>query len=264
MNPKRIAAACTLVALGACSAANPAFAPGGSLPQDPAASRTTPGGVRVRFIEGAPFLQTKINGVVSDIGTASLSVNGLTVVSVFSYGYLSQFVPVAPGVASLKAFSRNGYVVGPFKSPPLAAGKNYTVALVGSYGKYRVLAFEEPKASSSAALSVYEASPHLKSTDFGSFKMANCGASQTGFQKVGSVAFGSVATVALGSRVSGIGGYAGRGTKPLPGGSLAPCQIDAFDRHNAVPFHNAARLSLFVLDPLSGSTIGPVIGSLDP
>jgi hypothetical protein len=67
--------------------------------------------------------------------------------------------------------------------------------------------------------------------------------------------------VALGKSVSNFGGYVGPAGAPL--GALTPAQIDSFDSRNVLPFHQAARLSLFLFDPKAGSRSGPVFGSLD-
>ncbi len=45
--------------------------------------------VRVRFVEGAPVLDTLINGVPQSIGYAYLRVNGQTVSSQFDYGSIT-------------------------------------------------------------------------------------------------------------------------------------------------------------------------------
>lgn len=141
----------------------------------------------------------------------------------------------------------------------MAAGKSYTVVLVGSYPSYRALTFVEPAPHGDATLAVYEASPALQSVDFGRFRASE----SDGFVKLGNVRFGQTATASLGKSVTNVGGYAGRGIVPLPNGTLAPRQIDAFDARNALPYHAASRLSLFVVDP-SASGLGPVFGSLDP
>jgi hypothetical protein len=218
-------------------------------------------GVRVRFAEAAPSLETIINGVPQSIGNAYLRVNGQTVSSQFNYGSISSFLNMTPGTKSMSALNILGYRVGPFKSSPLTGGKDYTLVLVGSYPNYRVLTFEEPPGSKGGAqLSFYEASPAVPNADFGSFTAS----SRSNFKRLGSATLGNVATVSLGGNVTNIGGYAGRGTKAFPGGAINPANIDSFDKHNALPFHNASRLSLFLFDANpNGSTTGPIFGSLD-
>ncbi|HEX3369509.1 MAG TPA: DUF4397 domain-containing protein [Candidatus Cybelea sp.] len=230
----------------------------------PAASST----VRVRFAEAAPELETIINGVPASIGSAYLQVNGETVSSQFNYGTITPFLNMTPGTKSMTALNILGYRVGPFKSAPLTGGKDYTLALVGSYPHYRVLSFVEPSGSKAGAqLSLYEASPAVPEADFGSFDAA----SQTNFKRLGSATLGNVATVSLGAHVANFGAYAGKGTTPFLCGSvtcgeLTPASVDSFDKRNELPFHNASRLSLFLFDPdennASGPT-GPVFGSLD-
>jgi hypothetical protein len=213
--------------------------------------------VLVRFADGAPSLKTLINGYPTDIGAAYLQANGRTVASSFAYGTLTTFVMQRAGVLSLKALDSTGYFVGPLKTPALTPGNRYTLVVVGAYPNYSVLAFAEPKASSGAQMSFYEASPTVPSTGFGSFSAST----HSNFKKLGSAQLGSVATVSLGNTASNLGGYAGKASAPL--GTLTLRQINPFDRRNALPYHRAARLSLFLFDPKSGSTIGPVFGSLD-
>ena len=55
--------------------------------------------VTVRFADGAPSLETLINGVPADIGAAYLQVNGKTVASSFDYGTLTPFVTLPAGHA---------------------------------------------------------------------------------------------------------------------------------------------------------------------
>jgi len=214
------------------------------------------GSVRVRYGDGAPSLEALINGVPQDIGNAYLQVDSKTVVSVFDYGSMTSFLTLSPGVHSLTARDTLGYAVGPLKTPSLSAGKRYTLIVVGSYPNYRVLAFEEPAAATNAQLSLYEASPASKKAEFGTFAVS----SSSNFKELGSANFGSVATVSLGKSVTNTGGYV---KPPNPHATMTPALIDTFDTKNALPFHNASRLSLFLFDPKSGSSTGPVVGSLD-
>jgi hypothetical protein len=215
------------------------------------------GTARVRFADGAPVLETIINGEPEGIGAAYLQVNGSTVVSSFSYGGITEFFNLTPGTKSLVARDELGYAVGPLKSAPLSAGKRYTLIVVGTYPKYRVLTFEEPAISSNAQLSLYEASPTVPQTGFGSFRAS----SHSDFKQLATASLGSVKTVNLGKSVSDFGGYAGKASSPL--GTLTPKQLNAFDKHNVLPFHVAARLSLFLFDPSTGSVPGPLFGNLD-
>jgi len=237
-----------VLAIAGCSSA-------GSTPSStPAAA----GVAQVRYVDGAPFLETLINGVPTDIGAAYLQVNGQSVASSFAYGTMTSFMPVSAGTQSLVARDTVGYAVGPLKSSALSAGGRYTLAVVGSYPDYQVLTFTEPSGSG-AQLSLYEASPTVPSIDFGSFK-ASTG---SGFAKLGSAQLGTVSTVALGKSVSDLGAYAGTGNTPIANGALTLAQINSFDTHNVLPFHNAGRASLFLFDSKPGSTKGPVFGSLD-
>jgi hypothetical protein len=215
------------------------------------------GSVRVRFAEGAPLLETLIDGVPTDIGLAYLQVDGRTVATSFPYGTITPFTGVSAGKLSLRALDEAGYAVGPLMTPMLMAGGRYSLVLVGTYPNYRVLAFTEPSNGDGAWLSFYEASPMVPQSDFGRFAAKQ----RTGFQQLGNAKFGSLATVTLGKRVTNTGGYAGPTSKPL--GALTAAQINAFDRRNVLPFHQAARLSLFLFDPKSGSAQGPLFGSLD-
>jgi len=190
------------------------------------------GSARARFVDGAPSLETIINGVPQDIGLAYLQLNGSTVASSFAYGTFT------------------------LKTSSLTGGNFYTLVVVGSFPNYRVLTFQEPKSSSGAQLSFYEASPAVPSADFGSFRAS----SFSNFKKLGSARLGNVATVSLGSSVSNIGGFAGPASAPI--GTVKPVQINSFDSRNALPFHNIGRLSLFLFDMKAGS-IAPVFGSLD-
>jgi hypothetical protein len=228
-------------------------------------SSTTPaanaGSVQVRFVEGAPLLEALVNGQPTDIGVAYLSVNGTTVASSFPYAFVTPFRPFRAGTLALTASDSLGYTVGPIKtSTPLQSGKSYTVILLGTYPAYDAVVYEEPPASTSAQLSLYEASPSVRTTDFGRFSASN----RSHFVKLGSASYGSVATVTLGKSVSNFGGYAGQATKPFPGGALTLAEVNSFDTRNVLPFNAATRLSLFVIDPKPGSSLGPVIGSLDP
>lgn len=214
------------------------------------------GSARVRFVDGAPSLETIINGVPQPIGTAYLQLNGSTVVSSFAYGSFSSFMPIPAGTHSLTARDELGYAVGPLKTPSLNAGSFYTLVVVGAFPNYRVLAFEEPKTSRGAQLSFYEASPSMPTADFGSFRAS----SHSNFKKLGRAQLGTVATVSLGASVSNIGGFVGANSAPI--GTITPVQINGFNVHNVLPFHRAARLSLFLFD-VESSSVAPVFGSLD-
>jgi hypothetical protein len=240
----------SLPVLAGCGAA------GGS---SPSAVLPQAGAVQVRFVEGAPSLEAIVNGTPTDLGAAYLRVNGQTVASTFPYGSVTPFSPVSAGVLAVEALDGLGYSVGPLKTPPLAAGKRYSVAVVGTYPRYRALAFEEPSGADGATLAVYAASPQFPSADFGKFRAS----SRSDFIKLGSVRFGSVAAVGLAETVSNFGAYVGTGTTPISGGALTLSSVDPFDAHDALPFHNAARASLFLLDPQPGTGSGPVFGSLD-
>jgi hypothetical protein len=218
---------------------------------------------RVRVADGAPELEVLINGVPQAICAGAsvlcyLQVDGQTVATQFYYSSMTQFLFVSPGRHSLSALDSLGYRVGPLKSAALAAGKAYTLIVVGSYPNYRVLTFEEPASSKgNVQLSLYEASPTVPSADFGSFTAS----SHSGFKQLGSAKLGSVVTVALGKNVSNFGGYAGQGNKSFAHGDLTMKSVDTFDKHNVLPFHNASRFSLFLFD--AGNSNGPVLGSLD-
>ena len=244
-----------LVLIGSASAF--VFAGCGGTSSSSSAMPPQAASAHVRFIDGAPSLETLINGVPQDIGTAYLQLGGKTVASLFTYGSISPFTLVPPGPQSLTARDELGYAVGPLKTAALTGGNHYTLIVVGAYPHYRVLVFEEPKNTNGAQLSFYEASPTVPSADFGSFRAS----SRSNFKTLGRAHLGSVATVPLGAKVSNIGGFVGPSNAPI--GTVTPAQIDAFDSRNALPFHAASRLSLFLLDVKSGTAIGPVIGSLD-
>ena len=240
---------CVLV-LGGC---------GGSASSSPPAEPLGTGAVQVRFLEGAPSLDVLVNGIPTDLGAAYLTVGGATIATSFPYGTLTPFSSFPAGTLSLEARDTSGYVVGPVKMGTLAAGKRYTAVLLGTYPAYRVATFEEPSNGNGASLAVYEASPAFPSADFGSFRAST----RSRFKKLGNARFGNVATASLGNRRSNFGASVGTGVTPIPGGALTVQNVDPFDSGNALPFHNAVRLSLFVLDPLPSSSNGPVFGSLD-
>ena len=237
----------SLLALSACSST----------------SNTTPAAAapaHVRYVEGAPQLQADVNGTPVSLGVgAYLQAGSQTVVSGFYYGTISSFQDLSPTVRTLTARSIQGYTVGPLKLPALASGKNYSLVVVGSYPNSQVLAFEEPAASSEARLSLYEASPSVQHASFGSFTYI--GTSKTNFKTLGNASFGNVATVSLGASVSNFGGFAGPASKPIDALPLA--DVDPNDVKGVLPFHNGARLSLFLFDP-GGTSAGPVFGTLDP
>jgi len=219
------------------------------------------GSARVRFVDGAPFLETLIGGTPQPICASAsapcyLQVNGETVSELFSYGSMTPFVSVTAGTLSLVARDEAGYAVGPLKTPTLTAGKRYTLVVVGTYPNYSVLIFEEP-ASSGAQLSLYEASPTVPQASFGSFRAS----SRSDFKQRGSAKYGNIETVSLGKSVSNFGGYAGNASNPL--GAFTIVQIDSFDSHNVLPFNAVNRFSLFLFDPKPGSSNGPVFASLD-
>ncbi|MBV8489532.1 MAG: DUF4397 domain-containing protein [Candidatus Eremiobacteraeota bacterium] len=225
------------------------------------------GTVHVRFLEGAPELETNVAGAPQALGLSSfLTVNGQTVSSGGAYGFayqwMTQFINVQTGAQTLKVYDSIGYSVGPFTTPPLKAGSFYTVAIVGTYPKYKLLTFNEPAPSTGAALSVYEASPTKPAVDFGTFVAGKaCAGTFAGYKKLGSARLGSVVTVSLGKSIQGFGAYVGSGTTPIGNASVPPCHVNAFDVKNALPFTNAHRLSLFLLD--AGSYPSPVLGALD-
>ena len=225
------------------------------------------GNAQVRFVDGAPSLETIIGSTPQSIcagGSAPcyLQVNGQTLTQLFYYGSITNFMPLSAGVHSMTARDTAGYAVGPLKTASLVAGHTYTLIVVGSYPSYEVLTFEEPKSGGNAALSLYEASPAVPDIDFGRFKASK----GTGFEKLGSVHLGNVVTAALGKSVTDLGGYAGHGTTPITCGgnkcgALTVAQINSFDTDSALPFNNARRLSLFFFD-VNGTKA--VFGSLDP
>jgi hypothetical protein len=237
-------AGAALLALSACSSS----------------SGTTPAAAapaHVRYIDGAPSLEADVNGNPVGLGAgAYLQAGSQTVVSSFVYGSISSFQDLSPSVHSLTARSIEGYAVGPLTIPSLSSGKNYTLVVVGSYPTYQVLVFEEPAPSSDARLSLYEASPSVKSAGFGSFTAS----SHSNYKTLGSASFGNVVTVELGKQVSNFGGFAGTSSNRL--GALTLADVDPHDTHNVLPFHNGTRLSLFLFDR-GGSGLGPVFGNLD-
>lgn len=221
---------------------------------------------RVRFLEGAPHLDELVGSVLQELNAAYLQVNGKTVASTFVYGSVTPFVNINAGALSLVARDTLGYAVGPLKSASLSGGKSYTLVMVGTYPNYSILTFEEPPSSSNAQLSLYEASPSVPTATFGSFVAS----SYSDLKQLGSAAFGNLATVTLGKRVTNFGGYAATTScpkpPPLPPNCLTLSQIDAFDKKNELPFHSAPRLSLFLLDPKPGNpsgSPGPLFGSID-
>lgn len=214
----------------------------------------------VRFIDGAPSLEALIDGVPQDLGTnAYLQANAQTVASPFVYGAMTPFARISAGTLALTARDTLGFSVGPLKSAPLSNGKKYTLIVVGSYPNYQVLTFEEPGPGKDAQLSLYEASPSTAQAGFGSFNAS----SSSNFKQLGSAKFGTLSTVTLGTSASNLGGFVGTPGHLL--GVETPRGINPFDRHNALPFHAIARLSLFLFDAKyqGGSGAGPVFGSLD-
>jgi hypothetical protein len=224
---------------------------------------------KARYLDGAPELETLIGGLPQDLGVAYLQDDSQTVVSIFTYGSFSSFQPITPGVHTLYARNTEGYFVGPLKTPSLSAGKRYTLIVVGTYPKYQVLAFEEPPISDAAAISLYEASPSVPQAVFGRFDASSNG----GYQQLGQGSFGTVTTVSLGAKATNVGGYVGPPSKLI--GSCTPFQVNPADVNNVLPFQKASRLSLFLYDPIAGTSRfclpqntsgregGPVFGSLD-
>ncbi|MGC1379445.1 MAG: DUF4397 domain-containing protein [Candidatus Baltobacteraceae bacterium] len=246
----RVAVLGCILALAGCG--------GSGSPSSSSSIPATAGAAKVRFVDGAPFLETIINGEPGDIGTAYLQVDGQTVTSSFAYGSMTSFMSIAAGAHSLRALDTLGYSVGPLKTATLMGGNRYTLIVVGTYPSYQVLAFEEPKNGAGAQMSLYEASPAQPAIDFGTFSAS----SASNFVKRGSARFGNVATVSLAKSLSNVGAYAGVGTQAIPHGALTLAQINGFDTRNALPFQNASRVSLFLFDAKSSSA-GPVFGSLD-
>ncbi|HEU5479276.1 MAG TPA: DUF4397 domain-containing protein [Candidatus Tumulicola sp.] len=241
---RAVAAAAALLAAGCGGSGSSAAIPGDS------------NRISVRFVEGAPVLETLVNGVPTSIGEAYLAVDAETIASSFPYGDVTPFVTRPAGVQSIEARDSLGYSVGPLKTDALPAGKSYTVVVAGTYPNYRALAFLETAGDGGASLAVYEASPAYPVADFGTFRASR----GNGFKKLGSVRLGNVAAVSLGRTVANLGAYAGKGTVPI--GTLTVRAVNQFDQRNALPFHSASRFSIFLLDPAAGSG-GPLFGSLD-
>jgi hypothetical protein len=260
MDLRRIRFLAAIVALAACSTAC-----GGSN-SSTSSVPSTPGFAHVRFIEAAPVLEALVNGVPTGLGTSEyLSVDGATVSSQFPYGYLTAYSEVRAGTQSLEVLDELGYKVGPLKTDALTSGKQYTIAIVGTYPTYKTIVFEDPAATTTAQLTLYQAAPSNPSVDFGRFTAST----NSNFVKLGSAAYATVATVSLGAHVTNFGGYAGHGTKPFRDrtnvtGALTLESVNSFDVHNVLPFNSASRLSLFVLDPPTSSNAPTVIGNLDP
>ncbi|HEY3675204.1 MAG TPA: DUF4397 domain-containing protein [Candidatus Tumulicola sp.] len=214
----------------------------------------------LRFLEAAPSLEALVNGVPTDLGASYLSVNGTTASTTFPYSYLTTYSSFRPGTESIEVLDSLGYKVGPIKTDSLTAGKQYTIVLVGSYPNYKTIAFEDPSATTSAQLTVYEASPSYSNVDFGRFQAS----SRSGFQKLGSAAYGAVVSLSLAKSVSNFGGYIGKNIKPFADGALTLAAVNSFDQRNVLPFNAATRMSLFVFDRQSPSDPPTVLGSLDP
>ena len=222
---------------------------------------SAPATVRLRFIEAAPLLEAPVNGVPTGLGlTQYLSVNGTTISSPFPYTYISSYSDFRAGSQSVEVLDELGYKVGPIKTDSLSSGKQYTIAIVGSYPNYTTIAFEDPSATTSAQLTLYEAAPSFANVDFGRFEAST----HSNFQKLGSAAYRSVVSASLANSVSNFGGYAGRGAKPFRNGALTLAAVNSFDARNVLPFNAATRLSLFVMDPAAAGDPPTVLGSLDP
>src|SRR5689334_13912710 len=88
-----VAFAC--IALAGCGGSSYSSSSSSSLP--------SAGNAQVRFVDGAPSLETLINGVPTDIGQAYLRVNGQTVTYNFSYGSITNFMPISAGAHSMRA-----------------------------------------------------------------------------------------------------------------------------------------------------------------
>jgi len=240
---------CCALAVGGCSSSSSSS----SVPSQAASASA-------RLAEGAPVLETSVNGVPVQLGsTAYLQVDGRTVASSFLYGTFTPFVSLSAGAHSLTVLDEAGFRVGPLPISTLGAGGRYTLILVGSYPNYQVLVFDEPPPTGTAQLSLYEASPTVPQSDFGTYNTHNGG----DFKQLGTAKLGQIVTVSLGSKVSNIGGYVG--AKPCtPLNCISPKQINARDTNNVLPFYSASRLSLLLFDPNTGSgPKGPLFGSLD-
>lgn len=219
------------------------------------------GPAQVRFVEGAPVLETSIGGVPEQLGTNTiLQVDETTVASYFPYGWITSYSGYRSGVLSVRVLNSLGYAMGPFKSASLTAGKSYSIVLAGTFPKYKLLTFaDDAPSAGTASLAIYEASPAVPSVDFGTFKVSQ----NSGYRQLGSARLGSLALRSLGKRVANTGAYVGTGTTPMTGGKITLESVNSFNVRNVLPFHNVSRLSLFVLDPLAGSLLGPVFGALD-
>jgi hypothetical protein len=233
---------------------------GGSNNSTPSVS-SAPATVRLRFLEAAPELEALVNGVPTGLGTSEyLSVNGMTTSSQFPYAYLTTYSSFHAGTQSIEVLDELGYKVGPIQTDGLTAGKQYTIAVVGSYPHYKAIAFEDPAATISAQVTVYEVSPSYANVDFGRFQAST----HSNFQKLGSAAYGSVVSASLAKSVSNWGGYVGKNVRPFASGALTLAQVNSFDQRNVLPFNASGRLALFVFDPESPSDPPTVLGSLDP
>jgi hypothetical protein len=251
--------AVTLACLAGCN---------GSSSSTPSVS-SAPGFAHVRFIEAAPVLEALVNGVPTPLGTSEyLSVDGTTKSSQFPYGYLTPYSEVHAGTQSVEVLDELGYQVGPLKTDALTSGKQYTIAIVGSYPSYKTIVFEDPAPAKTAQLALYQAAPSNASVDFGRFTAST----HSNYQKLGSAAYGAVASVSLSAHVTNFGGYAGHGNTPFrahtsnhdPTGALTLESVNPFDVHNVLPFNSASRLSLFVMNPEASGDPPTVIGNLDP
>ena len=233
---------------------------GGSNDSTPSVS-SAPATVRLRFLEAARELEALVNGVPTGLGTSRyLSVNGMTTSSQFPYAYLTTYSSFHAGTQSIEVLDELGYKVGPIQTDGLTAGKQYTIAVVGSYPHYKAIAFEDPAATISAQVTVYEVSPSYANVDFGRFQASR----HSNFQKVGRAAYGSVVSASLARSVSNLGGYVGKNVRPFASGALTLAQVNSFDQRNVLPFNASGRLALFVFHPESPSDPPAVLGSLDP
>ena len=233
---------------------------GGSNNSTPLVS-SAPGTVRLRFLEAAPVLEALVNGVPTGLGSSEyLSVDGVTTSSTFPYAYLTTYSSFHAGTQSIEVLDELGYKVGPIRTDGLTAGKQYTIAVVGSYPHYKAIAFEDPAATTSAQITLYEVSPSFANVDFGRFRAST----HSSFQKLGSAAYGTVVSASLATKVSNLGGYVGKDVRPFANGALTLAQVNSFDQRNVLPFNASGRLALFVFDPPSPFDPPTVLGSLDP
>jgi hypothetical protein len=187
--------------------------------------------------------------------SVSVQIDGTTQVASFPYGFVSQYVPVSAGSASVAVVypvSVQSVCPSYIAKITVSAGSRYTVVVAGSY-QQKTLQWLTFNDSFTSGAQMYNVSTIASPSVVGTFTPGN-----TDYQPQASLALGQSSQVPVASSAPGTAFFAGPAANPVA--VLQPSNVDSFDSNNVVPFDSYRTFSVFVIDPPLGGTFPQLVG----